>query len=123
MLLRRNIFFGFVALSLIILGVKTQARHIPENLFQELYREITYPFCLYSNRVEGTSFDCENPDPAVFECWQESFHWDYDQEGILEFLGEIKESNQHYEYYNATTFNEFISNRNWDNIFYYTAIC
>lgn len=123
MSLPRNIFLGSMALILIFPGVKAHARHIPENLFQELYREINTPFCLYSNRVEGTSLDCENPDPAVFECWQEGLHWDYNQEGILKFLEEIRESNQNYEYYNAPAFNEFLSNRNWDIIFYYRAIC
>ena len=119
----RNILVGILALSLICTWERAEARHIPELLIQELYKEITTPACLYSNRVDGTSYDCENPDPAVFECWKKSLHWDYDEESVLAFLEEVKASNQNYEFYNATTYNEFFSNRNWDNILYYAAIC
>lgn len=121
--IRNYIFILVVALLAFFPKPKALASHISEDLFQEVYRELMYPSCQYSNREEGTSLDCENPDPAVFACWKEKLHWDYTEEGILEFLGEIRESNQKYEYFNAPFYNEFFSNRNWDNILKYTDYC
>ena len=121
--IRKYIFILPVALLAFFPKPKAPASHIPEDIFQEVYRELMHPFCHYSNREEGTSLDCDNPDPTVFECWKEKLHWDYNEEGIMEFLGEIRESNQKYEYFNATFYNEIFSNRNWDKILNYTDVC
>lgn len=121
--IRTYSFILLVALLAFFPEPRASASHIPEDLFQEVYRDLMNPSCHYSNREEGTSLDCDNPDPAVFECWKEKLHWDYNEEGILEFLGEIRESNQKYEYFNAPFYNEIFSNRNWDNILKYTDYC
>ena len=121
--IRNYSFILLVALLAFFPKPKALASHISEDLFQEVYRELMNPFCHYSNREEGTSLDCDNPDPAVFACWKEKLHWDYNEEGILEFLVEIRESNQKYEYFNAPFYNEIFSNRNWDNILKYTDYC
>ncbi|MEE8258699.1 MAG: hypothetical protein V3R20_03315, partial [Sphingomonadales bacterium] len=82
-----------------------------------------HPFCLYSNREEGTSLDCDNPDPAVFECWKEKLHLRYDEAGMLTLMEEIRASNQKYPFYNEPYYNEFISNLNWDNLMYISDRC
>lgn len=104
-------------------GLSASAGHFPENLIEEVYREIWVPYCLYSNSNEGTSLDCENPDPTVYACWQEKLHVRYDEAGILALMEEISASNQKYPFYNEPFYNEFISNRNWDNLMYISDRC
>ena len=121
--IRNYSFILVVALLAFFPKPKALASHIPEDLFQEVYRELMNPFCHYSNREEGTSLDCENPDPAVYACWQEKLHVRYDEAGILALMEEISASNQKYPYYFEPFYNEFISNRNWDNLMYISDRC
>ena len=104
-------------------GLPASASHLPENLIEDVYREISVPYCLYSNSNEGTSLDCDNPDPVVYECWQEKLHVRYDEAGILALTEAIRASNQKYPYYNEPYYNEFISNQNWDILMYISDRC
>ena len=116
-------FLGVFLVLLFLGAAPVKADHIPENLFEEVFREANTPVCLTSNEIEGTSIDCAILDQAVFACWKERLHLNYDQESLLDFLEEIKATNQKYAYYYEPYYNEFFSNRNWDNLMNYSDRC
>lgn len=109
-------FLGFLLLSYFPVAGPASAGHIDENLFGEVYRELNTPVCIHSNEVDGTTIDCENPDPVVVACWRQNLHLYYDQDGLIGLLEEIRASNQKYKFFNEPYYNEFFSNRNWDNV-------
>ena len=113
----------FLLFPALFAGKAVWADHISEDLMMEVYQALMGPVCQDSNQKNGTSQDCENPDPVLFKCWHDKFHMYYDQAGLEAFLGEIKASNEKYPYFNEPYYNEFFSGRNWDNAMDFSMDC
>ena len=119
----RPCFLG-VFLALLVLGVpRSFADHIDEAAILELYLEINIPVCNHAEVNKTMEISCETPIPAIYQCWKNQIHLDYDAAMLSEFLEEVKKSNQRYQYYNEPYYNELFSNRNWDNLMDYTDRC
>lgn len=117
-------FFPGIFLVLLVLGApRGFADHAPESEILTLYLEINIPVCNHAEENKTMNPDCQTPIPEVFECWKSKIHLDYDATMLLEFLAEVRNSNQRYQYYNEPFYNELFSNRNWDNLMDYSDRC
>ncbi len=119
----RPYFFGGFLVFLVLGAPKGFAVHIDESDILTLYLEINVPVCTYAEENKTMNPDCKTPIPAALECWKYQIDMDYDQAMFLEFLEEVRKSNQRYQYYNEPFYNELFSNRNWDNLMDYSDRC
>ncbi len=119
----RPLSLGVILVLLTLATPKVFADHIPEDEILTVYLELNSPVCTYAPKKKTMNADCKTPVPAVFKCWRDKIHLDYDAAMLAKFLIEIKKSNQRYQYYNEPYYNELFSNRNWDNLMDYSDQC
>ncbi len=110
-------FPGFLA------GRGVLADHLPDDLFNAFYQALMGPVCRYKNETEGTSLDCDNPDPGILQCWRGKIEIYYDEPSLREFLAEVRASNEKYPYFNEPYYNEFFSDRNWNYAMDFSNSC